>query len=246
MGRVLTIARREVSSLFYSPIAYVVLFLFLVFMGIFFAWWVFIPGQMTEMRRLVDLSRFALFFVVPLMTMSIFAEEYKSGRIEMLRTSPITEMHLVLGKFLGAMGFYLVLVATTLIYLLLLIIFGRPDWGQLFASYLGLILMGGMYVAIGVFFSACSREQIVAAMGSFLVLATFSLISLFTDSIPATLSLFGAKVPIRAVAIYLAVQTHIADFSKGTLETAHVAYFLGFTGLFLLMTYLLLESRKWR
>ena len=90
MSRVLTIAKREVSSLFLSPIAYLVLFLFLVFMGIIFAWWIFIPGQITELRNLVDLSRFSLFFIVPLMTMSIFADEYRSGRIEMLRTSPIT------------------------------------------------------------------------------------------------------------------------------------------------------------
>jgi len=246
MGRVLTIARREVSSLFYSPIAYVVMFLFLLFMGIFFAWWVFIPGQVTELRRLVDVARFALFFIVPLMTMSIFSEEYKSGRIEMLRTSPVTEFDLVIGKFLGAMGFYLVLVATTFIFLGLLLIFGKPDWGQVFASYIGLGLMGAMYVSVGVFFSACTREQIVAAMGSFLTLAAFSLITLFTDSLPAVLNVFGAKVPIRAVAIYLGSGSHMADFSKGVLATSHVFYFGGFTLLFLFFTYLLLESRKWR
>jgi ABC-2 type transport system permease protein len=248
MGRVFTIARREMSSLFYSPIAYVVLFLFLLFMGIFFALWIFLPGQVTELRNLVNLSRFALFFIVPLMTMSIFADEYKSGRIEMLRTSPIREIDLVLGKFLGAMGFYTVLVLTTLIYLLLLVIFGRPDWGQVFASYIGMMLMGCMYVSVGVFFSACTKEQIVAALAGVLTLGAFTLISLplFTDNMPSNFKLFGATVPVRAVAVYLGVGTHIADFSKGVVETSHVAYFVGISAFFLFLTYLLLESRKWR
>ena len=138
MSRVLTIAKREVSALFFSPIAYFVLFLFLAFMGFIFAYWIFIPGQITELRNLIDLSRFSLFFIVPLMTMSLFADEYRSGRIEMLRTSPITELDLVLGKFLGAMAFYLVLVASTLLYFGLLVAFGKPDYGQVLASYLGI------------------------------------------------------------------------------------------------------------
>src|SRR5688572_14268510 len=98
MGRVFTIARREMSSLFYSPIAYVVLFLFLLFMGVFFAG-VLTPGRPTELRGLFSITHLALFVIVPLMTMSIFADEYKSGRIEMLRTSPLREIDLVLGKY---------------------------------------------------------------------------------------------------------------------------------------------------
>lgn len=246
MSRVLTIARREVSSLFLSPIAYLVLFLFLVFMGIIFAWWIFIPGQITELRNLIDLSRFSLFFIVPLMTMSIFSDEYRSGRIEMLRTSPITELDLVLGKFLGAMAFYLFLVASTFIYLALLMIYGRPDFGQVVASYVGMILMGCMFVSVGLFYSACTKEQIVAALAGIITLGAFTIISRFTSSLPASFSLFGINVPVRPVADYLAVGTHILDFAKGTIELTNVIYFVGFTLLFLFWTYLLLESRKWR
>ena len=246
MSRVLTIAKREVSSLFLSPIAYLVLFLFLVFMGIIFAWWIFIPGQVTELRNLVDLSRFSLFFIVPLMTMSIFADEYRSGRIEMLRTSPITELDLVLGKFLGAMTFYLFLIASTFIYLALLMIFGRPDFGQVLASYVGMILMGCMFVAVGLFFSACTKEQIVAALAGIITLGAFTIISRFSQSLPGPFKLGSWEINFRSVADYLSVGTHIGDFAKGTIEITNVVYFVGFTLLFLFWTYLLLESRKWR
>src|ERR1043165_8661694 len=111
MGQVLTIAKRELTSLFYSPIAYFVLFLFLIVTGFLFGLQVFVPGQLAELRRFIDFSRFGLFFIIPGITMSVLADEYRSGRIEMLRTSPITELQLVLGKFLGPVYFFLILVA---------------------------------------------------------------------------------------------------------------------------------------
>jgi ABC-type transport system involved in cytochrome c biogenesis permease component len=145
MSTVLTIAKREVTSLFYSPIAYFVLFLFLVVTGFLFGLQVFVPGQLSEIRRFIDFSRFGLFFIIPGITMSVFADEYRSGRIEMLRTSPITEAQLVLGKYLGAAYFFLILVAVTLVFVGLLVIYGRPDWGMTAAAYVGLILLGLMF-----------------------------------------------------------------------------------------------------
>jgi ABC-2 type transport system permease protein len=242
MSRVLTIAKREVNSLFFSPIAYLVLFIFMVFMGIIFTWRIFVPGQVVEIRTLIDFSRFALFFVVPMLTMSIFADEYRSGRIEMLKTSPITELDLLLGKFIGAMAFYLLLVASTLVYLIILWTFGRPDLGQVFSSYLGLLFMGCMFVAVGLFYSACTREQIVAALAGIITLGALTIIPFFTPSLPPRV----LNIPIRSVLDYLAVSNHIGDFTRGSIELTNVAYFGGFTVLFLFWTYLLLESRKWR
>lgn len=242
MSQVLTIARREVMSLFISPVAYLVLFLFLVFMGILFTWQIFIPGQIVEIRNLIDWSRFALFFVVPLMTMSIFSDEYRSGRIEILRTSPITELHLLLGKFIGAMIFYLFLVASTLIFLVLLVIFGKPDFGQVIASYIGMLFMGFMFVAVGQFFSACTREPIVAALASMITLGVLVCLSFLSGRLPATV----LKIPVRHVADYLAVGTHIADFARGSVELTNIVYFTGFGLVFLFWTYLVLESKKWR
>lgn len=246
MSRTFTIAKREVTSLFYSPIAYIVLAFFLLFMGIFFAVMIFVPGQITELRRLIDLSRFAFFFLVPTLTMHLFANEYNSGRIEMLRTSPISEFQLLMGKFFGAMGFFLVLVAATFVFLILLMIYGQPNFGQVIASYTGMILMGCMFVSIGLFYSACTQHQIVAWLAGILTLAAFTMLSWFAPMMPATIPIFKLNLPLRSVANYLSVGQHLADFSKGTIQTSHVAYFLGFTALFLFLTYLLLESRKWR
>ena len=245
MGRVFVIARREVSSLFYSPIAYFVLFLFTFVTGFFFAATIFIPGQLTEIRGLVSFSRYSLFFIVPGITMALMADEYRSGRIEMLRTSPLTELDLLLGKYLGALMFYILVVACTLVYVLLLLVWGRPDWGQLIACYVGLLLMGMMYVAVGLFFSTCTQNQIVAYLSTLLVLGFLALAGDLSTLVPA--KLFGWDITFaRPTMAYLGVYNHIADFAKGVVDTAHVGYFLGFSVLFLFFTYLILESRKWR
>lgn len=246
MGRVLTIARREVSSLFYSPIAYFVLFLFLILTGVLFGLLVFVPGQLSEIRSLVGYSQFGLFFIVPGITMSLLADEYRSGRIEMLRTSPLTELDLILGKYLGAMLFYLILLGVTLLYVLLLIVYGRPDWGQTFAAYLGLTLMGMMFVAIGLFFSTCTQNQIVAYLATLLVLAFITFIAGFATQLPTSILGMNIGGAVRNALIYVNVGTHIGDFSKGVIAVSHVCYFLGVTLLFLFFSYLILESRKWR
>jgi len=247
MGRVLIIAKREISSLFISPIAYVVLFLFLLFMGILFIWRIFTPGEVIELRTLTLFSRFALFFVVPLLTMSMFSDEYRSGRIEMLRTSPLTELDLLLGKFIGAMVFYLVLVASTLLFLAILMCFGRPDFGQILSCYLGMALMGCMFVAVGLFFSACTAEQIVAAMAGMITLGMLTIIDYFASSLPREIPLFkNFAIQIRSVVEYLTVGSHIGDFARGSVELGNIVYFLGIAALFLFWTYLVLESKKWR
>jgi ABC-2 type transport system permease protein len=249
MSRVLIIAKREVRSLFVSPIAYVVLFLFLMFMGIVFLLplaRIFVPGGIIELRELTNFTRFALFFILPLLTMSIFSDEYRSGRIEMLRTSPITEFDLLAGKFLGTMVFYLVLVGSTLVYLAILSFFGRPDFGQVVSCYLGMALMGCMFVAGGLFFSSMTKEPIVAAMLSVITLGLLTIAQYLAPFLPRDWSWWRFKIPVRPAVEYLSVGAHIGDFARGSVELGNVVYFLGFTGLFLFWTYLVLESRKWR
>ena len=247
MNRTFTIATREFASLFYSPVAYLVLFLFLLYMGILFGAFIFYPGAPSELRGVIDFSRYGLFIIVPLMTMSLFADEYRSGRIEMLRTSPITEFQLVMGKFIGALLFFLVLVASTLIYVGLLVVYGHPDWLQMAASYLGLILLGCMFVSIGLFFSACTQNQIVAALASILTLGFFSIISGLSTWLWREIPVGNwFNIPLRMPLHYIGVGSHIEDFAKGVVDTSHVAYFVLLTGFFLFLTYLLLESKKWR
>jgi ABC-2 type transport system permease protein len=246
MSPALTIAKREFSSLFISAVGYLVLFLFLLFMGIIFIWLIFVPGQVIELRDLANYSRFGLFFIIPLLTMSFFSEEYRSGRIEMLRTSPLSEFQLLAGKFMGAMGFYIALLAVSCIFLVLLCIFGRPDFGKVLSCYLGMTLMGLMFVSVGLFFSACTREPIVAALFAFLTLGFFTLSNYITPYVPRTVSILWMKIPLRPIFEYLTVNPHLADFARGSVELGNTVYFLGFSGLFFFWTYIVLESKKWR
>lgn len=237
MSQTTTIAKRELAGLFFSPIAYIVLFISFVAMGIVFGALIFEPGKLTEVRRFFEISQLFMFFIIPPLTMGLFAEEYKSGRMEMLRTSPITEGQLLSGKFLAAYTFYCFLLATTLVYLILLMIYGRPDYGAVVSSYLGMLLLGAMFVSIGVFFSACTQSQTVALLASFLTLGAIT----FTDYVANVL-----PPKIKPVVQYFGSAPHTADFMKGIFDTSHAAYFLSGTFLFLFLTYLILESRRWR
>lgn len=248
MSKVMTLARRELGGLFFSPIGYLVLAIYVGIMGLLFAGFVFVPGASADMRQMFVWSHIALIFVVPLMTMGLLADEYNSGRMEMLRTSPITELDILLGKFFGALGFYAALVGSTLIYVLLLSIYGKPNYGSIITGYVGLLLMGSLFVAIGLFFSACTRYQIVAAMSGFISLVFLGII---TDVAARVAAVFLPVSnwflrSVRDVLQYLSFSTHMEGFAKGVVETKDVAFFLIGTGLFLFISYLVLESRKWR
>ena len=127
MNTIVALARRELGGMFSSLIGYVVLAIFLAYMGILFAIFILNPGQATDMRQMFTLAHLALIFLIPLITMSVLSEEYNSGRIEMLRTSPITEFQILAGKFLGTLAFCWLLIAATLIFLVVVLIYGRPD-----------------------------------------------------------------------------------------------------------------------
>jgi len=243
MGQVATIAKREMTSMFYSPIAYVAISAFLFVMGIIFAIFVFHPSAISEMRYLFIGARYVLFLVVPLTTMGLFSEEFKTGRMEMLRTSPLSPSSLVIGKFIGGLAFCVVIIATILLHVLLLAIFGGPDYRAVAASFLGLMLLGSMYVSIGLFFSACTQDQLVAAVGT---LITLGLMNLIGDVI----SWFGDRLPIYAwiktAATQATVGVHLEDFSKGIVDVVHAVYFVSVAAFFVFLTYLVLESRNWR
>src|SRR5262249_51248560 len=147
-----------------------------------------------------------------------FSDEYRSGQIEMLLSSPLTELELLLGKFLGAMAFYIALLIATLLYLIILLPYGRPDFLQVAACYLGMLLFGCMFVSVGLFFSASTKEQIVAAMGSIITLGALTISSIFTRFVPASWDFWRIHIPLREIFSYLTVGSHIEDFSAGSVE----------------------------
>ena len=158
-----TIFQREINAYFLSPIAYVVIAVFMVFSGYFFSVMLGLTQEST-LRYSLAYTQFILSILTPVITMRLFAEEYKTGTIEPLMTAPVTDFEVVFGKFLSAWALYNVMIAPTAFYIIFLAWVGSPDYGAIIASYIGLILMGGLFVAIGLLVSAVTKNQIVAAV----------------------------------------------------------------------------------
>jgi ABC-2 type transport system permease protein len=231
--------QRELNAYFYSSIAYVVLTVFLIVTGIFFISSNFTPGGESSLRELLgNYMPLILVFILPMLTMRLLAEEYRGGTIETLMTAPVSEVEVVLGKFLGAMFFYGIMLATSLVYAVIISVFGRLDIGLLLCTYLGLVLLGAMYVAVGLFFSACTRNQIVAVICSFVLLAIITLLASFLAQDQSGL--------LRLVLLHLSVLDHFRDFGRGLVDTNHLFFFATTTGLFLFLAVKVLESRRWR
>src|SRR3954469_12831916 len=147
MSRATVIARRELSSYFYSPIAYVAMFLFLIVAGYLFSQ-DFQPGQPAGMRSIFERMVWLFIAILPVLCMGLLAQEWATGTIETMMTAPVEEHEVVLGKFFGSFVFFLVLLAPTLLFLVMLRIFARPDYGPIFSGYLGLILVGALFISI--------------------------------------------------------------------------------------------------
>lgn len=239
MANVSTVARREFGAFFLSPIAYAVNAVFLLTTGLAFGLGTFGPGNEASLRGLFDdWILLILVFVLPMLTMRLMSEELRSGTIETLMTVPITETQVVLGKFFGAFLFYIILLASLLIYPLILSMYGRFDVQLLACNYIGLLLLGALYIAVGLFFSTVTRHQVIAVVASLalLVLLTFASYAL------ATKVEGWSKVVLQQ----LSIRTHFQEFVRGMLDLNHVVFFLTTTAFFLFLAVKTLEVRRWR
>jgi len=240
MSKVLLLTRRELSAYFVSPIAYVAMVFFLLLSGILFGspWFgAFRPGQPAQLQSVFYLVSFVLLLVIPALTMRSLAEERGSGTIESLLTAPITDAQVVLAKFLGCWIFYLAILAPTLLYVVALAAFGSPDYGSIMAGYLGLVLLGMAYVAIGILASSLTRAQVIAFVVAFFPLLFLHLLGLFAGSMPS---------PWRSIVRVAGTMTHCEDFNRGIVAVTHIVYFLAITVYALFLTVKVLESRRWR
>jgi ABC-2 type transport system permease protein len=250
----LTICRKELNSYFRSPIAYGVMAFFGLISGYFFyvAIVFFVQasiqssiqgqGQPMSVNEQVirpifsNISVIGL-FLIPMITMRLFAEEKRSGTIELLVTSPIRDLEIIMGKWLAAMALYTVMLGVSFLSMATLFLYGQPDWRPMAVGYLGLLLQGGCLLAIGTFISTCTKNQIVAGVAGFsvcLLLWVLDWMSSFQDSVSA-----------KAIS-YLSVLQHFDSFSKGVLDSKDIIYYISaiFIGLFL--TARSLESLRWR
>ncbi len=238
MRKTLHIANRELASYFLSPIAYVVITLFLLLSGLFFVSNVFAADQPAELRYWFAPIIFVLIAITPAISMRLMSEELRSGTIEPLLTAPVSDTQVIVGKWLGAWTFFAVVLLPTLAYVAVLEIWADPDLGPLVSGYIGLLLVGGMYLAIGTFASVLSRNQIIA------FIVTVFIILFFT----VAMWILPQYLPQRLAqaAAFVNVNNQYEDFAKGLIDVSNITYFLGGIALFLVMAIKALESRKWR
>lgn len=233
------IAMREYRSFFRIPLGWVAVALYLFLAGVIFAERILVPGEPSSLRYFFGVSGFLLLPVVPAISMRLFSEEYKSGTIEPLMTSPVGDASIVLGKFTGAAMFLGTMVAPTLVYAVILMIVSdpRPDPGPMVAGYMSLVLLGLLYLAVGTLASALTANQTLAFLGTFLFLLLYTLV---------TSDLVGLPRGVARIAAQLSMGPKLLDFAKGVIDTAHVVFFLSGVGLFLMLAYVAVQVRRWR
>lgn len=240
MKRATVIARRELASYFCSPIAYVAMALFLLATGIFFRN-DFQPGQVAAMRSLFEWMVWLMVFVIPVLCMGLLAQEWSSGTIETLLTAPVDETDVVVGKFLGSLGFFLILLTPTLIYVLMLAVYASPalDLGPVLSGYLGIVLVATLFTSVGLFCSSLTRSQVVAAVAAAAILALITIAPKLASE-QAMLPRFWRDLSDQLVF------RRYSDFSRGVLDSAHFVFFLATTAMFLFFSMKVLESRRWK
>jgi ABC-2 type transport system permease protein len=256
MTNILAIAQKELKSYFSSPIAYIVIGFWSLLYGYFFvailSFFVRQSMQMNQfgmqgpqsmnvnqqlIRPLLQNVNILVLFLMPMVTMRTYAEEKRSGTIELLLTSPVTDFQIILGKFLGAMALYSAMLAVTLIHIGLLFVYGHPEWKPIVTTYIGLLLFGGCFVSLGLFISSLTKNQIVAGMVTF---AVFLLLWIIT-----WIGSFSGPT-VDKITQYVSILDHLDDFGKGVLDTTHLIYYLSFITFGLFLTAKSVDSERWR
>jgi ABC-2 type transport system permease protein len=254
MRNVWVICRKELRSYFASPIAYAVMALFALIFGLVFfsATREFVnftfrsqmngagpPMSVNEfiIRPLLGFAGTVSLFLIPLISMRLIAEEKRNGTIELLLTSPVHDLSIILGKWLGAMLLYLFVLGMSLPNMAFLFAWGKPDWKPVLVAYLGLILQGACLLAVGALISAMTSNQIVAGGAAFFVSLMLYMLSWFTEYDSTTTS---------RVLNYVSIVPHMENFSKGVLDLKDTVFYATFIFLALFLTVRQMESLRWR
>jgi ABC-2 type transport system permease protein len=224
---------KEEKALFTSPIAYVLIAVFLLIMGYSFTLALFVSHTMTLVHMFFQI--FTLFLLtVPIITMRLIAEERKLRTMEVLLTSPITETQIVFAKFAASMSLILLMLILSVAYPLVLAIYGDPDWGPIFSGYLGLVLFAGALVGVGLLTSALTNNQIIAALLSLSIFLLLWIIDEYGHLVPD---------PFDELLVNLSLSVHFKPFATGSMYLTDVAYFLSAT---MLSLFLSVRALAWR
>jgi ABC-2 type transport system permease protein len=255
MRNTLAIAQKELHSYFVSPIGYIFLGVFAFLYGYFYVtmlnFFVRQSMQMSQfggspegmnvnqimLRPLLQNVTILILFLMPMVTMRSYAEEKRSGTIELLLTSPLTDLQIILGKFLGALSLWAVALAISAVHIVVLFVYGSPEWKPILTAYLGLLLMGGCFISVGLLISSLTSNQIVAGIstfGVFLVLWIINWIGSFSGP------------TVDRVTQYLSIVDHFDDFAKGVIDTSHLVYYFSFIAFGLFLTAKSVDTERWR
>jgi len=253
MQNIFAIWQRELKAYFVSPIAYVVLTVFTFLSGFFFfailanvvqntmmqqgpqSQPVDVPGIVT--RSVFGTMSVIFLFMIPMLTMGLFAEEKRRGTIELLLTTPVSNVQALIGKYIASLTFLLIMVLLSALTISPLFIYGSPDWKPIMGGYLGLFIYGAALLALGLFISTLTENQIVSAAITFGVILVLWLIEAFSS---------GAQGVAKDVLTYLSVVAELLKIIKGVIDTSHVIFYLTFALVGLFLTYRSLESMRWR
>ncbi|MCZ6670903.1 MAG: ABC transporter permease subunit [Acidobacteria bacterium] len=255
MKNALTIMWREFRAYFGSPLGYIVSGVYFFLVGLVF-YRVLIgfsniclqsannPYYLQQLnvnewvvRPFFGLTRFIFLLMIPALTMRLFAEEKKNGTAELLLTAPISHMELVVGKFLGGLSMVMFLLGLSLLFPAILFWVGNPDLPPILTGFLGMVLLGASFVAIGLLASSLTDNQVIAALSSFGMIFLLWLISWVTGQVNPLLG---------NVLSYLSLIDHLEDFEKGVISSTHVIYYLSVIGFCLFLTQRVIESKRWR
>ena len=259
MRKTLAIFEKEFKSFFFSPMAYIVIGFFTILAGFFFYLYLsnFIESAMRDqmmsqqyqqMPQRFNINLMLIrpyfwnialisLFILPAVTMRLYSEEKKQGTIELLYTTPLTSLQIILGKFLAGLAFYIVLLIPTMFFQSLLFVYGDPEFLPVLSGYLGLLLLGSAFISIGLLISTTTENQIIAAIAGF---ATSLLLWLIG---------WGANYsgPVFAPILqYISIITHFEDFAQGIIDSTHVIYYILFAFLGIYLSLKSVESIKWR
>jgi ABC-2 type transport system permease protein len=231
----LAVFRRELRSYFYSPLGYIFLAFMFFFGGVYFS---YVISQNSTRIEFVFSALFTIVIIlIPLLTMRLLSEEKKQKTDQLLLTAPINISGIVLGKYLAAFVMYLIGLSSTIVYVIIIATFTKPNWNIFLGNFLGLALVGGAILAIGLFISALTESQMIAAIASYGIV-------LFILSFDA----LADKVPIAFVSkfmSYLSMNSRYNDFVNGILDISHVIFFISFIVVFNFLTVRALEKKRW-
>ena len=257
MRGAIAIVKKEVRTYFASPVAYVVLGVFLFLMGVIFAKFVALYQQYNMAQQfgqaqgitldklatyLYQNMAFILCFVTPFLTMRLFSEEKRQNTLELLLTAPLRESEIVVGKFLSAFTLMLIMLFVSSVYVLFMVLWGNPELKIIASTYLGLALASACYISLGALISAMTSSQAIAAIWTFIALLFLWLLQTLGNGISASLG------PIQwgPTLVYISPLGHFNSFTEGLVHVKDIVYFVSFTLFTLFLTHRVVESNRWR